>query len=76
MAGLQRTAHNLRGTKEAHCVGVSEAAHEVNFLEHCLHGGHTALLGTQADQHYAPSGRHCIKSSLHTRETRLSHAEL
>lgn len=40
--------NNFHRSKKPHCVGVSEAAHEVDFLEHCLHGGHTALLGTQA----------------------------
>ena len=61
-------AQNIHRSKEAHCVGVSKAAHEVYLLEDRLHCRHTALLGTQAYQHYAPSRRHRIKSSLHTTE--------
>lgn len=63
---------SVQRSKETHCIGVSEAAHEVYFLEDCLHCGNTALLGTQAYQHYAPSRRHRIKGGLHAQQRTCS----
>ena len=53
-------------SKGTRCVGVSEAAEEVNLLEDGLHGGYAALLRAQAHQYYAPPRGHCLQGSLHT----------
>ena len=50
--------------RHAYCVGVSEAAQEVNLFEDGLHGGYAALLGPKTYQHDLATRCHSIQSSL------------
>lgn len=60
----------------AYCVGVSEAAQEVQLLEDCLHGGDTTLLGTQAHQNNLAARRHRIQGSLQQRAQSIANSTL